>query len=513
MYRYAIINLLPKGSFPAGLVPFHSPSHTRSTNVKIRCPHCGKEFDNSEQYCPACGRAAPVNNTDQKPKPRRTSPDNKAPDPGKFHTDHEEAGINKILLGAVILLLMLLCAAIGYILGRQPDKPGTGGSTTTAATSGETEGETTAAASGETESGMAGSTQSSSFEHADTSQSAYGQTEPEQSKPQQPTYGQTESEQAKPQQSTYGQTESEQADQDKVYSDPLDPGKTEEMVSQVTNNYNAIRSRVDSGRDTRKDYQGMTVYYYNGRPEMIHVPESASINDYTEDYYYKDGTLIFSYYENYDFFRYYFMNEQLIRYTYGPSKEDPADAHNSDFGYSTYEFAQRGEKVLGSSYYYLDIISKAEGKKVAQTPEAVTMDMITSITASSWKTEPEYDQYHYPENMLDGDLTTAWCEDVKGDGVGEMVTVYFDRKCKISGLYIYAGYHKSKDLFNKNNVPIQILVRGDDRTEVLTLDANMKRQKLNFTAPMYTEHFSLEIRKVHKGTTYDDTLITDIKFY
>lgn len=452
--------------------------------MKIRCPHCGKELDSAELYCPACGRAVPPNTPGQKKGQRIKISDNKTNDSGKSPIDRGEAGINKTLLGVVILLLMLLCAAIGYFLGSRPDKPEPPPNAPSAANSGETAAE------------MSGSTQDSGYERAETSA---------------PTYGTTQSEQSKPQQSTHGQTA--QADADKVYSNPLDPGKTEEMVSQVTRNCDSIQSRIDSGQDTQKEHQGMTEYYYNGRLEMIHVPESASVNGYTEDYYYKDGVLIFSCYENHDSFQYYFMNEQLIRYIYCADKDDPRDAHNSDFGYSTYDFVQRGEKVLGSSYYYLDIISKSSGKRVAETPAKVNMDMITSITASSWKSEPDYDQYHYPENMLDGDLTTAWCEDVQGDGFGEGITIYFDRKCKITGLYIYAGYHKSMDLFDKNNVPIQIFVRGDDRSEVLTLNADMICQKLNFTTPMYTKHFALEIRKVRKGNKYDDTLITDIKFY
>ena len=157
---------------------------------------------------------------------------------------------------------------------------------------------------------------------------------------------------------------------------------------------------------------------------------------------------------------------------------------------------------------------KAEEEAAAKenSVPAISMDGIETISASSWKSEPEYGLYHVPENMVDGDLSTGWCEDAGGDGIGETVYLYFDKQYKVTGMDIYPGYHKSQDLFEKNGVPVKIKITGD-HAETFTLNDEMKSQKLTFSEPMLTEKLTIEILKVRSGSKYKDTLITDIKMY
>ena len=157
---------------------------------------------------------------------------------------------------------------------------------------------------------------------------------------------------------------------------------------------------------------------------------------------------------------------------------------------------------------------KAEEEAAAKknSVPAISMDGIETISASSWKSEPEYGLYHVPENMIDGNLSTGWCEDAGGDGIGETVYLYFDKQYKVTGMYIYPGYHKSQDLFEKNGVPVKIKITGD-HAETFTLNDEMKSQKLTFSEPMLTEKLTIEILKVRSGSKYKDTLITDIKMY
>ena len=165
---------------------------------------------------------------------------------------------------------------------------------------------------------------------------------------------------------------------------------------------------------------------------------------------------------------------------------------------------------------------KAEEEEAARKKEeeaakknsvpAISMDGIETISASSWKSEPEYGLYHVPENMIDGNLSTGWCEDAGGDGIGETVYLYFDKQYKVTGMYIYPGYHKSQDLFEKNGVPVKIKITGD-HAETFTLNDEMKSQKITFSEPMLTEKLTIEILKVRSGSKYKDTLITDILMY
>ena len=165
---------------------------------------------------------------------------------------------------------------------------------------------------------------------------------------------------------------------------------------------------------------------------------------------------------------------------------------------------------------------KAEEEEAARKEEeeaakknsvpAISMDGIETISASSWKSEPEDGLYHVPENMIDGNLSTGWCEDAGGDGIGETVYLYFDKQYKVTGMYIYPGYHKSQDLFEKNGVPVKIKITGD-HAETFTLNDEMKSQKITFSEPMLTEKLTIEILKVRSGSKYKDTLITDILMY
>ena len=155
--------------------------------------------------------------------------------------------------------------------------------------------------------------------------------------------------------------------------------------------------------------------------------------------------------------------------------------------------------------------AEEEAAKKNSVP-AISMDGIETISASSWKSEPEYGLYHVPENMVDGDLSTGWCEDAGGDGIGETVYLYFDKQYKVTGMYIYPGYHKSQDLFEKNGVPVKIKITGD-HAETFTLNDEMKSQKITFSEPMLTEKLTIEILKVRTGSKYKDTLITDIMMY
>lgn len=154
---------------------------------------------------------------------------------------------------------------------------------------------------------------------------------------------------------------------------------------------------------------------------------------------------------------------------------------------------------------------ETERKESAEIP-AISMSTIESVFASSWKAEPEYDLYHVPENIIDGDMNTGWCEDAEGNGEGEEVVLYFDKNYMVSGMYIYPGYHKNESLFVKNGMPIRIKITGD-HSETFDLDDEMNRQKLTFETPMITDELTIEILKVRKGTKYSDTLITDVKLF
>lgn len=464
--------------------------------MKITCVHCGMTVQAGVRYCPSCGRELQeTGNNEVKNSDEQKKNPGKEQGTSEKNTKEPDNNKRKIIAAGGILLLVVCAAALFAVTHKKPDiKPSVPVSE---------EGKTAESAETEEE----GKTAEFAKTEEEVTTGAAAETAEEE----------TTAVRAEPEETSAA---SEQ---------------TERMVAMIREDYNAIRNRTDSGQDDTKSYSGMTVYYYDNRPEMAVVPVSESLSGYTEYYYYKNGNLIFAYYEDYDSYRYYFVNEKLIRIRYCEEAANPQNAVNEDLGETVSdEFAQEEKRVLEYSRRCLSKIEEAEAKKAAEEEAArkkaeeeaarkkaeqekaagkapaVSKERIESVSASSWKAEPEYDLYHVPENILDGDLSTGWCEDAKGNGTGETVTVYFDRECLVAGLYIYPGYHKSKDLFLKNGTPTKVRITGD-HSEVFTLEDEMKRQKLTFSSPMTTDAITIEILEVREGSKYTDTLITDIK--
>lgn len=193
------------------------------------------------------------------------------------------------------------------------------------------------------------------------------------------------------------------------------------------------------------------------------------------------------------------------------SNDDSSGSRTSDNDDNTDDLPHDSEESLQDTEQQT-VESEPAEQESAKTYAAITMSDIESISASSWKSEEEFDLFHRPENLIDGDLSTGWCEDSEGGGIGEKVYLYFDKDYAVDGIYIYPGYHKSKELFEKNGTPIKIRITGD-HSELFYLEDEMKRQKLVFSEPMTTDNLTIEILEVRKGWKYDDTLITEIKLF
>lgn len=146
---------------------------------------------------------------------------------------------------------------------------------------------------------------------------------------------------------------------------------------------------------------------------------------------------------------------------------------------------------------------------------------------------------YLPERVRDLDSTTAWCEGVEGDGVGEVLFFpagyYQDRlggtygSSRLTGLRIWAGFGKSPALFRANGRPREVRISiarkrpftGGDSVElqVAVLPAGELQdfdgwQDVPLPETRFDDTFSflaLEIRSVYPGTRYRDTCITGIQ--
>jgi|GEM_PF-4320984 len=140
-----------------------------------------------------------------------------------------------------------------------------------------------------------------------------------------------------------------------------------------------------------------------------------------------------------------------------------------------------------------------------------------NATASSELDEKNLGLDHSAKMVYDGTLENAWCEGVDGCGEGECVTVEFDDRYVVRAIEIYAGYHKSEELYYKNSRPREIMLVFDGpdgiETETHELSDVFSSQFIVFERLHYCTSITIFVQSVYRGTTYDDTLISELYVY
>ena len=120
---------------------------------------------------------------------------------------------------------------------------------------------------------------------------------------------------------------------------------------------------------------------------------------------------------------------------------------------------------------------------------------------------------YYPWLVNDNDYSTCWCEGVKGDGIGESITVFLEEKCEVRRLYISNGLTSSKISFEINNsIKDCELTMSDGEKFKLTLSNKYNEQPycIELPHPVFTDSIEIKILSVYKGTKYEDTCISEI---
>lgn len=148
---------------------------------------------------------------------------------------------------------------------------------------------------------------------------------------------------------------------------------------------------------------------------------------------------------------------------------------------------------------------------------------VVSSTASSEL--PDYNAKIYrASNIVDGDYTTPWVENVDGVGVGESVQLKLDQKTWIQEFLILSGYQSSMELFDMNGYVSRISVDfGNGVVEELDclgwydeyMDDKEYRcwDKISLDRPVYTDTITITILDAVSGNKYSDTCISEIELH
>lgn len=142
----------------------------------------------------------------------------------------------------------------------------------------------------------------------------------------------------------------------------------------------------------------------------------------------------------------------------------------------------------------------------------VSMEDIYQVEASSELSE--HGMTHSADRICDGSLNSAWVEGVSGQGIGENVQFIFDDIHYFSGMKIYAGYQKSKELYYKNSRPKEIEIAfAHGGSKSFKLKDRYGMQQIDFDEQIVSYGVTVTIKSVYKGKKYKDTVISEIEWY
>ncbi|MBQ0002673.1 MAG: nicotine adenine dinucleotide glycohydrolase [Treponema sp.] len=144
---------------------------------------------------------------------------------------------------------------------------------------------------------------------------------------------------------------------------------------------------------------------------------------------------------------------------------------------------------------------------------------IASASATSELVEAQFEgRYLYsPANMLDGDMSTTWCEAEKnGPGLNEVITFEFSEPFSFDEIQIVNGFNY-KNLYEQNNRVKKILLtqvakEHFQQKEYELLDNVPDWQSIKFKQLQTVQILTIKILDVYKGTNFDDTCLSDIRF-
>ena len=131
------------------------------------------------------------------------------------------------------------------------------------------------------------------------------------------------------------------------------------------------------------------------------------------------------------------------------------------------------------------------------------------------------------EHLIDNDPKTIWAEGAAGSGIGETIGIEFgsgrmgEEGTYINKIGITNGLVSDKTLFYKNNRVKKILLTVSEMTETdfnpvemeFELKDDMKMQYITLPKSYLAKSIMIKIIEVYKGTTYDDTCISEVQVF
>lgn len=117
-----------------------------------------------------------------------------------------------------------------------------------------------------------------------------------------------------------------------------------------------------------------------------------------------------------------------------------------------------------------------------------------------------------PLLAFDNNTDTNWEEGVDGSGIGESITANFKYENeKVRCIALKLGNWKSGKYYYGNNRPSKLTITLDDLSFQMDFPDSWEEFYVMLNHPFKASSIQVRIDDVHKGTSWDDTCITDVR--
>ncbi|KAF6579194.1 discoidin domain-containing protein [Paenibacillus sp. EKM212P] len=114
-------------------------------------------------------------------------------------------------------------------------------------------------------------------------------------------------------------------------------------------------------------------------------------------------------------------------------------------------------------------------------------------------------------NIMDGDASTAWCEGVKGNGIGEWIEIDFGSMQELKGFELINGLAKSSNAFQVNNRVKRMKLEFSNGQTIMVDNDFLSNAFPN--SAIHTSFVKITIVAVEQGSKYHDTCMSEIRFF
>ena len=118
------------------------------------------------------------------------------------------------------------------------------------------------------------------------------------------------------------------------------------------------------------------------------------------------------------------------------------------------------------------------------------------------------------DNAINLNLYRPWVEGVKGDGIGQSITMKFEKTETVNILGFQIGYASTQDLYDINNRPRTVRISFSDGSEFdYTFRDTREEQYIQLNRPIKSDFIKVEILDVYPGTECSDTCLYMVRAF